>query len=193
MTSRVFSPANQLTILRLTFIPVFAVLVLAGHFGFAFGILAAAAISDALDGAVARLTGEVTPVGVALDPIADKILMSTAFIILSYRHALPWWLTVVVLSRDAGILLTALLISLVAGYRPFYPTMLGKTATAVQVTTVLLAMARLTWPFGVANFWLKGFVDLTAFFTVASALHYLLVVRQRYAEHATGEIEKTAP
>ncbi len=191
MTSRVFSAANQITTLRLVFVPVFAILALADQFRFAFGVLVLAAVSDAIDGAVARRTGQITPVGVALDPIADKVLMTTAFIILSCLSALPWWLTIMVVSRDAGILLTALLISLVAGYRPFHPTMLGKASTVAQVTTVMAAMARLGWPSWVAEDWLETLVYLAAFFTVASALHYLLVVRQRYAERATEEIQKS--
>ncbi len=190
MTRRVLSPANQITILRLVFVPVFVMLVLGGKFRLAFGVIVVAALSDALDGTVARLTGNVTPVGVALDPIADKILMSAAFIILAYRNALPWWLTIMVLTRDGGILLTALLISLVAGYRPFHPTLLGKASTAVQITTVIVAMARLGWPAWVAEKWLEALVDLAALFTVASAAHYLWVVRRRYAEHAASASEK---
>jgi cardiolipin synthase len=185
MTSRIFSVANQITILRLVFVPVFAILVVAGNFKFAFGVLLLAAASDALDGVVARTTRQVTRVGVALDPIADKILMSTTFVVLAYRRALPWWLTIMVLSRDAGILLTALLITLVAGYRPFHPTALGKASTVVQVTTVIVATGCLAWPAAEAEAWVHALVYLTAFFTVASALHYLLIVRQRYAEHST--------
>ena len=122
MSTRVLTPANQITILRLAFVPIFAILVVGHHNVGALIVMAAAAFSDVLDGTVARVFRQVSPLGVALDPIADKVLMSTAFVTLSFRGALPWWLTIMVLSRDVVILITALLIILVAGYRPFYPT-----------------------------------------------------------------------
>ena len=86
----------------------------------------AAALSDVLDGIVARLLKQESALGVALDPIADKILMTTGYLTLSFRGALPWGLTIIVLSRDVAILATALLICLVAGYRPFHRPCWGK-------------------------------------------------------------------
>src|SRR5579864_4631833 len=142
MTSRILTPSNQITILRLVFVPVFAVLVMDQRYRAALAILLATAISDVLDGTLARLLKQESPLGVALDPIADKILMTTAYLTLSLRGALPWWLTILVLSRDLAILLTALLIVLVAGYRPFYPSLLGKASTAAQIATVFVAVCQ---------------------------------------------------
>ena len=119
MATRILTPSNQITLLRLVFVPVFAILVLDLHYRAALAVLLAAALSDVLDGTVARLLKQESPLGVALDPIADKILMTTAYITLAFRGALPWWLTIIVLSRDVAIVMTALVISLVAGYRPF--------------------------------------------------------------------------
>src|SRR5580698_9225604 len=119
MTSRLLTPSNQITLLRLAFVPLFAYLVLERHYRAALAVLAAAALSDMLDGTVARMLKQESELGVALDPIADKILMTTGYLTMAFRGALPWWLTIVVLTRDAAILATALVICLVAGYRPF--------------------------------------------------------------------------
>jgi cardiolipin synthase (CMP-forming) len=183
MPSRVLTTANQITILRLAFVPVFAILVVGRHDVGALAVMAAAAFSDILDGTVARAFRQVSPLGVALDPIADKVLLSTAFVTLSFRGALPWWLTIMVLSRDAGMLITALLIILVAGYRPFYPTTLGKASTVVQSITIFAALCHLA---GVP--WVTGTVVefctfVAAAITVASGFHYLLVVQKRYSHH----------
>jgi CDP-diacylglycerol--glycerol-3-phosphate 3-phosphatidyltransferase len=187
MASRTLTPANQITILRLVFVPIFAILVVGHHDAGALVVLAAAAASDVLDGIVARTFRQVTPLGVALDPIADKVMMSTAFITLSYRGALPWWLTIMVLSRDAAILILALLIILVAGYRPFPPTILGKTSTVIQVITVFAALSLLAHMPWVTPVIVRVSISLAAGITVVSGLHYLMVVRNRYAQHAEEE------
>lgn len=186
MTTRTLTTANQITILRLIFVPLFAILVVGGHFRGALAVLAAAAVSDLVDGTVARVLQQESPLGVALDPIADKILMTTAYLVLSFRGFLPWWLTILVLSRDAAILVTAAVISLVAGYRPFRPTILGKASTAVQVATVFIAVAvEAQMPLATPRV-LDVFLYSAATLTVASALHYLVVARSRFA-HPSGE------
>ncbi|MEJ2006606.1 MAG: CDP-alcohol phosphatidyltransferase family protein [Acidobacteriota bacterium] len=187
MTSRALTTANQITILRLIFVPIFAILVVNRHDTGALAVMAAAALSDILDGTIARAFQQVSPLGVALDPITDKVLMSTAFVTLSFRGALPWWLTITVLSRDAVILLMALLIILVAGYRPFYPTILGKASTVVQSTTVFAALCFLARVPGISPAVVNIFVYLAAAFTVASGLHYLVVVRNRYSRREESE------
>jgi cardiolipin synthase len=174
------TPANQITILRLAFIPFFAILVVAQKYGGALAVLTAAALSDIVDGTVARLLKQETPLGVALDPIADKLLMTTAYLTLAFREVLPWWLTILVISRDAGIIITALLISLVAGYRPFRPSILGKASTAVQVLTVFVAVAfQAHVPFILRGL-VRTCVYLAATLTVASGIHYVIVVRKRH-------------
>jgi cardiolipin synthase (CMP-forming) len=100
---------------------------------------------------------------------------------LSFRGALPWWLTIMVLSRDAVILITALLIILVAGYRPFYPTILGKASTVVQSITIFAALCLLAQVPGITLPVVKLCIFLAAGITVVSGLHYLLVVRNRYS------------
>ena len=192
MSSRVLTPANEITILRLVFVPVFAILVVGRHYGAGLAVLTAAAISDGLDGIVARVFKQESPLGVALDPIADKFLMTTAYLTLAFMGALPWWITILVLSRDAAILITALLITLVAGYRPFHPTFLGKTATCFQVATVFLALGFEAHVPLVTHTLVRVSIYLTAAFTVASGIHYLMVVRHR-SVHQPSEQVASAP
>ena len=179
MTTRIFTPSNQITLLRLLFVPVFAILVVEQHYRAALAVLTAAALSDILDGTVARLLKQESPLGVALDPIADKILMTTGYITLAFRAALPWWLTIIVLTRDAAIVMAALVISLVAGYRPFHPSVLGKASTAAQVITLFAAVYRKAATAFVTTDALTFLIYLTAALTVASAVHYVFLLRQR--------------
>jgi cardiolipin synthase len=180
MTTRILTASNQITLLRLVFVPVFAILVLEQHYRAALAVLMAAALSDVLDGTVARLMKQESALGVALDPIADKILMTTGYLTLAFRGVLPWWLTIVVLSRDVAILATALVISLVAGYRPFHPSLLGKASTAAQVFTLFVAVCRRAQVPYVSPDVLTIFIYLTAGLTLASAVHYVFLLRQRF-------------
>ena len=192
MSSRLLTTANQITLLRLIFVPIFAILVMERSYRGALAILIAAAISDMVDGAVARLLHQESRLGVALDPIADKLLMTTAYLVMAFRDVVPWWLTILIISRDVAIIMTAVVISLVAGYRPFRPTLLGKISTVMQVTTMFVAVS-----YAVGLPWLTTtvvgvFVYLAATFTVASGVHYAIVIRNRYGQMAP-EREATKP
>jgi cardiolipin synthase len=175
------------------FVPVFAILVLDRHYRAALAVLTVAALSDVLDGMVARLLKQESPLGVALDPIADKILMTTAYITLAFRGALPWWLTIIVLSRDVAIVMTALVISLVAGYRPFYPSLLGKASTAAQMATIFLAVGRRAGVPHVTAEVVAFFIYLTAALTLASAIHYVFLLRQRYGRRDVEDPAESHP
>ncbi len=187
MASRALTPANQITILRLVFVPLFAILVIERRYGWALAVLAAAAVSDGVDGIVARLFHQESPLGVALDPIADKILMTTAYLTLAFMGALPWWLTILVMSRDVAILMTALLISLVAGYRPFHPTLLGKASTTAQVGTLFALLSLQAHIPLVTRMMVEVCFYLTAALTLASGIHYLIVCRHRYGHHSSEQ------
>ena len=187
MTSKILTASNQITLLRLAFVPVFAILVVDHSYRGALAVLVAAAVSDALDGTLARLLKQESALGVALDPIADKILMTTAYLTLAFQGALPWWLTILVLSRDIGIIMTTLLISLVAGYRPFYPTLLGKASTAAQVATVFAVVSHQAQVPYITREVVSIFIYLAAALTLASGIHYVLTVRQRYEQRAGEE------
>jgi cardiolipin synthase len=193
MATRILTPSNQITLLRLVFVPVFAILVLDRHYRAALAVLTAAALSDILDGTVARLLKQESSLGVALDPIADKILMTTGYLTLAFRGALPWWLTIIVLSRDVAILMAAAVISLVAGYRPFHPSLLGKASTAAQVATLFAAMChRARVPFITADV-VSVFIYLAAGLTLASGVHYVFLLRQRFGRPEAEDPAETQP
>jgi cardiolipin synthase (CMP-forming) len=141
MTS-VFTVANLLTILRLVLIPVFVSAIFYHRFLTALTVFFVAAITDGLDGLVARTFNQKTPLGEILDPMADKLLLVTAFIVLSLSGntllaPLPFWLTAAVISRDIFIVLGALVINITTGLNRFPPSLPGKLNTLVQVVTIV--------------------------------------------------------
>jgi cardiolipin synthase (CMP-forming) len=139
------TPANQLTLLRMLLIPLFVILVVYGHLGWALVIFVIAGVTDALDGLIARRSGQKTSLGAWLDPMADKLLLVTTFIVLTLpglglANRLPIWLTVLIIFRDVGIVLTVAIVNLAIGPRTFRPSMLGKVATATYICTAVVAM-----------------------------------------------------
>jgi cardiolipin synthase (CMP-forming) len=191
MGSRTLTTANQITLLRLAFIPFFAIAVLDHKYRAALILLIAAALSDVVDGTVARVFHQETALGMALDPIADKVLMTTAYLMLAFREALPWWLTILVVSRDVAIVVAAVVISLVAGYRTFRPTMLGKSSTVAQVSTVFAAVSYNAHVPLVSAIVVHFLVYLAAALTVASGVHYVFIVRRRADPQPPGPAVRT--
>lgn len=145
MSTSVLTAANQLTLLRLALVPVFALCLLYGWPGWALIVFCVAAITDLFDGLIARQTGQMTTIGAWLDPMADKILVATMFVILTVpglglAQRLPLWLTVLVLSRDVAIVLTVTVVNLAVARRTFRPSFLGKVATATYLLTGVVAL-----------------------------------------------------
>ena len=171
MTSQFFTLANQLTLLRLALIPFFAVAVLGRRYDWALALLLAAGVSDALDGILARSLRQHTALGAYLDPIADKLLLSTGFVVLAIRGDVPWTLAILVLGRDVVIVAIALVLVLAAGLRPV-PSLYGKACTSAQVLAVIAVVAVQVIP-GAALVWTKDLLLwLTAALTVLSGVHY---------------------
>ena len=126
-------------------IPVFVLLVVYGFLGWALVVFLIAGITDALDGLIARWTDQRTSLGAWLDPMADKLLLVTTFIVLTLpgvplTNHIPLWLTVFVISRDVVIVAVVAIVSLAAGPRTFKPSMLGKLATATFIVTSVVIM-----------------------------------------------------
>ena len=169
------TPANQLTLLRMLLIPVLALLVLYDRMGWALIVLVLATLTDAFDGLLARRAGQLTTLGAWLDPVADKLLIATMFVLLTLPlpqlvQRVPLWLTVLVMSRDIGIVVTVAIVNLAVGRRTFPPSIFGKAATATFMMTAVLTL----W----ANYINQPMllVDICAWVSVAltviSALHY---------------------
>jgi cardiolipin synthase len=143
--SDVLTLANQLTLLRMFLIPAFVVLVIEGELGWALVVFAIAGITDALDGVIARRWGRKTTLGAWLDPMADKLMLVSAFVVLTLpglglANRLPIWLTALIISRDVCIVVTVAIVNLAVGRRTFRPSMFGKIATGVYIVTAALAM-----------------------------------------------------
>ena len=141
----VITLANQLTLLRMLLIPAFVILTAYHFLGWALVTFVVAGVTDMLDGVIARWSNERTKVGEWLDPAADKLLLLTAFVVLTLpelnlTNKLPIWLTVVVISRDVIIVLTVAIINLAVGPRTFLPSLLGKMATGTYVVTTVVVM-----------------------------------------------------
>jgi len=141
----VFTVANQLTLLRMLLIPAFVVLIIEHELGWALSVFALAGITDALDGIIARRKGEKTTLGAWLDPMADKLMFLSAFVVLTLpnlglANKLPLWLTALVISRDVGIVATVFIVNFAVGRRTFRPSIFGKTATAIYIITISFAM-----------------------------------------------------
>jgi cardiolipin synthase len=137
--------ANQLTLLRIVLIPAFVLLVVYGRLGAALLVFVTAGATDALDGLIARRAGQRTSLGAWLDPMADKLLLVTTFIVLTLpgielTNHLPLWLTVVVISRDIVIVGVVAIVNLAIGPRTFRPSLLGKATTAAFIVTSVVIM-----------------------------------------------------
>jgi cardiolipin synthase (CMP-forming) len=188
--------ANQLTILRMIFIPCFVLLIIYGHPKTAALVFILAGVTDGLDGLLARKLQQKTVLGSYLDPMADKLLLTAAFVTLSVRGLplavhIPVWLTVLAISRDVLIALSALIIHLQTGHTEFPPSMLGKCTTVSQLATVGCCL--------LANFshWIGSHVFMPSVYaslilTLASGLHYFyrsakIIGKYQKVEKADGQ------
>ena len=175
MTSAL-TPANQLTLLRMLLIPAFVILVVYGMFGWALAVFVVAGMTDALDGLIARWSGQKTTLGAWLDPMADKLLLVSTFVVLTIpglglTNRLPLWLTVMVISRDVVIVLTVAIVNLAIGRRTFRPSVFGKIATATYICTAVVAM--LFNYLGYHSTVVDLFVWASLVITLVSSLHYI--------------------
>lgn len=168
--------ANQLTILRMLLIPAFVILLLYGYRGWALVTFFAAGITDLFDGLIARWRGQKTTLGAWLDPMADKLLLVSMFVMLTLpgigsANRLPLWFTVLVISRDVAIVATVAVVNLAVGPRTFRPSIYGKIATAVYILTGVVTLY--------FNYLERESMVVTTFvyaslaITVVSACHYL--------------------
>jgi len=181
--SQLLSAPNQLTLLRMVFLPFIVIELLNQHYHWALALFVLAGLSDGLDGLLARKLHQQTLLGQYLDPIADKLLMSTMFLVLSILHKIPWKYTVVVFSRDISILAISAVLYAIAGLRDFRPSIFGKANTLAQVTAVFLVILFDVYP--IRWVWIARVVALRAvfLFTIISALHYTILVQQRLRAH----------
>jgi cardiolipin synthase (CMP-forming) len=177
--SQVLTFPNQLTLLRLVFLPFIIIKLVEGHYESALVLFTLAGLSDLLDGLLARSLGQQTMLGQYLDPIADKLLLSTSFLVLSILHKIPWKFTVLVFSRDISILTASAVLYAIAGLRDFRPSIFGKANTFAQLAAVFFVL--------VSGIIQRRWIEIARLaclravfaFTIISGLHYVFVVGQR--------------
>ncbi len=196
MPSSVITIPNLLTFLRMAMIPVFAILLYYGQNGWAFFVFFLAGISDGVDGFVARRFNQESELGTILDPIADKLLMTTAFIILTLPNILPptrhlpvpFWVTAAVIGRDVLIIAVAGAIFVITNFRGFKPSWLGKASTVVQIFAVGLVLIAAIFP-SLRGFYLPTVYTTVFAFALISGLHYIYHVAKLMKDSDTGNVE----
>lgn len=187
MASSVITVPNLLTLLRMVLIPVFAILLYYGYSGWALVTFFIAGVSDGIDGFVARKFNQESELGTIIDPIADKLLMTTAFIILTLPNILPptkhlpvpFWVTASVIGRDVLIITVAGAINIMTGFRGFQPSWLGKMSTLVQVIAVVVILFGAVFGY---TYFLPTVYTFVVLFAFLSGVHYIFFVAKLMKE-----------
>jgi cardiolipin synthase len=185
MSSRIITLPNLLTIFRMVLIPVFVSMLFYQRFVWALVIFVVAGITDGLDGLLARRFHQQSQLGRILDPIADKLMLVTSFVVLSMRGVfptplprhlpIPFWVTITVISRDVFILIGAAAINMMTGFRAFRPSWLGKISTVVQIVAVAAVILAAEVRLG-AGYYLPTVYASVFALTVLSGIHYVFFV-----------------
>jgi cardiolipin synthase (CMP-forming) len=182
MSSRILTVPNMLTVFRMVLIPVFVTLLFYQRFLWALAVFVIAGLTDGLDGLLARRFAQQSQLGTVLDPIADKLMLVTAFIVLSMRSVfpqplpshlpVPFWVTVAVISRDVFIIVGAAAINMMTGFRGFRPSWLGKLNTIVQIGGIAAIMFAASVPHYTGYYLPTVYVTVFAL-AILSGLHYI--------------------
>ena len=179
MNSRILTVPNQLTFLRLAFLPVFIITIHYERYGWAIAILIIAGFTDALDGWLARGLNQKTPLGAYLDPIADKLLVSSSYLVLALHNKIQWWLAILVLGRDVSLLVASAVVLITVGYISLPPSIYGKATTFFEILMVFLVLVLAIREYPA----LIAVKDICAYcvaaFVCISGAHYSIVVSRR--------------
>ncbi|MGB7024361.1 MAG: CDP-alcohol phosphatidyltransferase family protein [Candidatus Acidiferrales bacterium] len=179
MDKRIFTVPNQLTFLRLGFLPFFIIAIRYNRYDWALALLIVAGLSDGLDGLLARKLNQKTQLGSFLDPIADKLLLSSSYFMLALKGKIAWWLAILVLGRDVLILVACAVILLVVGYMTFPPSIFGKLNTTFQVLLVLVVILSALVQHPALQVSRVLLIYLVAAFTIISGFHYSVTVARK--------------
>jgi cardiolipin synthase len=181
-SSRIITVPNILTMLRMVMVPIFVTMLFYQRFLTALGIFILAGITDGLDGLLARRFNQKSQLGRILDPIADKLLLVTSYVVLSLpqisphtipRHfPVPFWVTAAVISRDIFIIVGAAAINVVTGFKGFRPSLLGKVNTTIQIASVAIILFTLNVP-SISGFVLPSIYTIVFVGALFSGVHYV--------------------
>ncbi len=183
MLRQLFTAPNQLTLIRLIIIPFIIINIVDNNHRTALILLVIAGVSDGLDGLLARTLHQQTKLGQYLDPIADKLLLSTLFLVLSIIHRIPWKYTVLVFSRDLCIVITCAVLYATTTIRDFRPSIFGKINTGAQVVTIFFVLLFQVDSSAWVYLCRKVGLYATFAFTLISGLHYVFLIGQRLRAH----------
>jgi cardiolipin synthase (CMP-forming) len=183
MKGRIWTVPNQITFLRLGFLPLFLILMSYERYKWALLVLVIAGFSDGIDGLIARKFNQRSSLGAYLDPIADKLLLSSSFVVLAFEKQIAWWLTILVLSRDVLILIVAAVIILASGYRPFPPSIFGKFTTFFQIVLVFMVVLAAAYPQLQLVSLNRVLIYIVSALCVFSGLHYSFTIARRLNVH----------
>lgn len=201
MSSRVVTLPNLLTVIRMVLIPIFVSLLFYERFGWALWVFILAGVTDGLDGLLARRFNQKSHLGTILDPIADKLLLVTAFIVLSLpsiipqpmpRHfPVPFWVTAAVISRDVFIVVGSAAINIVTGFRGFRPSWLGKINTVVQILAIAAILIAAHFP-DVSGYVLPSVYTIVFTSAVISGFHYIFFAARLLNEERSSDLSDEA-
>jgi len=177
---------NLLTLLRICLAPFLVAAILQGEYLLSFVLFVGAGLTDALDGFLARILKQRSMLGHYLDPVADKLLLSTLFLVLMHKGLMPVTVTVLVFGRDVGILLVAAILYMAAGRREFHPSVFGKANTLAQIVAVAAVLLNQLTAVAWVVYFRQVALDLTMGLTVASGLHYAWLARRSSSPAANG-------
>jgi cardiolipin synthase len=163
---------NAITLLRVVLIPFYVDLMIYDYYGAALLVFLFACVTDALDGLIARLTKTQTELGAFLDPMADKLLIVSAFVTLALIGTLPIWLVIIVVSRDVILAMGSLILYSMGHKLVIRPSIIGKLTTVLQFGVVSLTMILINYGTG----WgvLPVLMGATAAVTIASGIQYVM-------------------
>lgn len=174
---------NSLTILRILLIPVFIGFLLYERYEYSLAVLLLAGLTDGLDGTIARVANQRTRLGAYLDPVADKLLLTSGFVTLSVLHLVPSWIAIVVVSRDMMLMTGTLLARLTESQLDISPTLLGKGTTLVQLSYLVLVVVLTSRQMDLRL--IQPLLYLMVCVTVMSGFHYLY---RGFTRLSTGEV-----
>ena len=199
-SSRIVTVPNMLTVFRMVLIPVFVTLLFYQRFLWALAVFIVAGVTDGLDGLLARRFSQQSQLGTVLDPIADKLMLVTAFIVLSMRSVfpqplpghlpVPFWVTVAVISRDVFIIVGAAAINMMTGFRGFRPSWLGKLNTIVQIAGIAAIMVAPSVP-TLTGYYLPTVYAIVFAFAILSGLHYIFFASKLMNEDRRPGVSET--
>lgn len=162
---------NSLTILRILLIPVFIGFLIYERYDHALAVILIAGLTDGLDGTIARVANQRTKLGAYLDPLADKLLLTSGFVTLSVLHLVPLWVAILVVSRDLILLTGALLSRFTDSSLDMSPTLIGKGTTVFQLLYIVLVVIFTSRH--LERHLLQPLLYFMVALTVSSGLHYL--------------------